>query len=168
MDTIGRTRDLNPTQETPTEMSVKVLIHLGHLEVEQVELGQMDLQAVSSLIQEAHTSLLDERMKRPGQVQLSLLNFLNHLEEIYTDCEPFGTAVCEPTPANLGLQRLKRFGGLDPVPEQFLLESNDRCQHGFIMDFGGRDYNAAVHEVRHGVRQLPLTLGLEDGFVKHL
>lgn len=76
--------------------------------------------------------------------------------------------VFTPTPAILQLQRLNRFGSLDPVPEQFLLESNNGRQHGFIMDFGGWDNNAAVHEVGHGVCQLPLTLGLEHGFIEHL
>lgn len=36
------------------------------------------------------------------------------------------------------------------------------------MDFSRRDDNAAVHEVGYGVRQLPLTFGLEHSFIEHL
>lgn len=79
-----------------------------------------------------------------------------------------GTVVWAPTPASLGLHRPHRFGGLDPVLQQFPLEADDWGQHGFVLDFCGRDDNAAVHEVCHGVRHLSLTLGLEHCFVEHL
>lgn len=78
------------------------------------------------------------------------------------------TVIWTPTPASLGFQRHHRFRGLDPAPKQFLLKANDRCQHSLIVDFSGRDDNAAIHEVGHSVRQLPLTLGLENGFIEHL
>lgn len=73
-----------------------------------------------------------------------------------------------PTPARLGVQRQHRFGGLDPVPQQSLLEADDGGQHRLALDFGGRDDNAAVHEVGHGVRQLARTLCLEHCLIEHL
>lgn len=76
--------------------------------------------------------------------------------------------VLVPTPARLGVQRQHRSGGLDPVPQQFLLEADDGGQHRLVLDFGGRDDNAAVHEVCHGVRQLARILCLEHCLIEHL
>lgn len=73
-----------------------------------------------------------------------------------------------PTPARLGVQRQHGFRGLDPVPQQFLLEADDGGQHRLVLDFGGWDDNAAVHEVGHGVRQLARTLCLEHCLIEHL
>lgn len=67
-----------------------------------------------------------------------------------------------------GVQRQHRFGGLDPVPQQFLLEADDGGQHCLVLDFGGRDDNAAVHEVAHGVRQIASALCLENCLIEHL
>lgn len=72
------------------------------------------------------------------------------------------------TPARLGVQAGRGIGGLEPVLQQFLLEADNGGEHRFILDLGGWDDDAAVHEVGHGVRQLAGTLCLKRCPVEHL
>lgn len=45
-------------------------------------------------------------------------------------------------------------GGLQPVLEQLLLEADNGGEHRFVLDLGGWDDDAAVHEVGHTIHQL--------------
>lgn len=78
--------------------------------------------------------------------------------------------VCKypPTFARFEPQAQRGVGGPEPVLQQFLLEANDGGEHGLALDLSGRDHDAAVHEVCHGVRQLTGALRLERRLVEHL
>lgn len=72
------------------------------------------------------------------------------------------------TPASLGIPAGWRIGGLVPVLQQLFLEADDRREHGFVLDLGGRDDDAAVHEVRHCIRELAGSLRLKGGLIEDL
>ena len=61
-----------------------------------------------------------------------------------------------------------RVWGAEPLLKELLLEADDRREHGLVLDLSRWDHNAAVHEVGHGIDQLPVTLGLEGCLVEHL
>lgn len=72
------------------------------------------------------------------------------------------------TLSSLGIPAGWWIGGLVPVLQKLFLEANDRREHGFVLDFGGWDDNAAVHEVSHGIHELPGSLCLKGGLIEDL
>lgn len=80
----------------------------------------------------------------------------------------FGCVFVALTPARLGVQAGRGIRGLEPVLQQFLLKADNRAEHRFVLDLSGRDDDAAVHEIDHGVRQLAGTLRLKHCLIEHL
>lgn len=80
----------------------------------------------------------------------------------------FYTTYISGTPASLGIPAGWQIGGLVPVLQQLFLEADDRREHGFILDFGGWDDDAAVHEVSHCIRELAGSLRLKGGLIEDL
>lgn len=72
------------------------------------------------------------------------------------------------TPASLGIPAGWWIGGLVPVLQQLFLEADDRREHGFVLDFGGWDDDAAVHELGHCIRELAGSLRLKGGLIEDL
>lgn len=88
---------------------------------------------------------------------------------MFYDCRcSLGRVLAALTPARLGVQAGRGIRGLEPVLQQFLLKADDRGEHRFVLDLGGRDDDAAVHEVAHGVGQLAGALCLKRCLVEHL
>lgn len=76
--------------------------------------------------------------------------------------------VISGTSASLGILTGLWTGDLVPVLQQLFLEADNRCEHGFVLDFGGWDDNAAVHEVCHSVCELTGGLCLKGGLIENL
>ena len=52
--------------------------------------------------------------------------------------------------------------------QHHLLEVDDWLQHSLVLDLGGRDDNAGVHEVGDGIGQLLVSLGQVRFQAEHL
>lgn len=72
------------------------------------------------------------------------------------------------TPASLGIPAGQWIGGLVPVLQQLFLEVDNRCEHGFVLDFGRWNDDATVHEVSHGICELTGSLRLEGALIEDL
>lgn len=72
------------------------------------------------------------------------------------------------TPASLGVPAESGIRGPGPVVQQFPLKADNRAEHRFVLDLGGWDDDAAVHEARHGVCQLSDALCLKCHLIEHL
>lgn len=72
------------------------------------------------------------------------------------------------TPASLGIPTGQWIGGLVPVLQQLFLEADNRCEHGFILDFGRWNDDATVHEVSHGICELTGRLCSEGALIEDL
>lgn len=59
-------------------------------------------------------------------------------------------------------------GGTESVTQHLPLETDDWVEHRLILDHGGRDHNAAVHEVSDGVGQIFFILGQVGLQTEHL
>lgn len=59
-------------------------------------------------------------------------------------------------------------GGAESVTQHPLLEADDWLQHRLVLDRGGGDNNAAVHEVCDGVGHFFFGLGQEGFQAEHL
>lgn len=80
----------------------------------------------------------------------------------------FGWVLIALTPARLGVPAQCGIRGLGPVLQEFLLKADNRGEHRFVLDLGGWDDDAAVHEVDHGVHQLAGALRLKRCLIEHL
>lgn len=58
--------------------------------------------------------------------------------------------------------------GANSVTQHLLLEIDDRFQHCCILDLGGRNHDAAVHEVTDGVGQVFFGLRQKGLQTEHL
>lgn len=58
--------------------------------------------------------------------------------------------------------------GAESVTQQLLLEVDDRLQHNPVLDLGGGDHNAAVHEVCDGIGYFLFSLGQVGLQTEHL
>lgn len=67
-----------------------------------------------------------------------------------------------------GTKGKSSIGGAESVTQHFLLKFDDGLKHSLILDLGGRDHNAAVHEVSDGIGQIFFSLGQEGLQTEHL
>lgn len=59
-------------------------------------------------------------------------------------------------------------GRAESILQHLLLEGDDGLQHGLVLDLGGRDHDAAVHEVCDGIGHLLVSLGQVRLQAEHL
>lgn len=51
-----------------------------------------------------------------------------------------------------------RLRGVESLLQELLLEANDGCKHGFVLNLCGRDHHAAIQEVSQCIIQLFIVL----------